>query len=180
MTSALPQESSLLLVVPEAEPAVHEHRARFDLAARVGVPAHITVAYPFKPFDVMSPDDLARLRDLFRAAAPFQVDLRSTGWFGEDVLFLEPQDPAPIIELTRRVEAAFPEHPIYGGVFDGIRPHLTVGHDCGVETLRQIEDSVAPLLPITHQATAIQLWSGPALSTRQTGWQLVDTFPLGT
>lgn len=49
MSIANHQESSLPLVVPEAERAVREHRAEFDLAARVGVPAHITVAYPFKP-----------------------------------------------------------------------------------------------------------------------------------
>src|SRR5580658_9294142 len=39
-------ESALLVLVPAAEPAVGQHRARLDGAARDGVPAHITVLYP--------------------------------------------------------------------------------------------------------------------------------------
>jgi hypothetical protein len=42
-------ETALLLPVPAAEPAVSRHRARFDVAARDGVPAHVTVLYPFLP-----------------------------------------------------------------------------------------------------------------------------------
>lgn len=83
MNVASPQESSLLLVVPEAERAVREHRAEFDLAARVGVPAHITVAYPFKPVDIMAAKEIERLREMFRTVNPFWVELRTTGWFGD-------------------------------------------------------------------------------------------------
>ena len=36
-------ETALLLPVPAAEPAVSDHRARLDEAARDGVPAHVTV-----------------------------------------------------------------------------------------------------------------------------------------
>jgi hypothetical protein len=42
-------ETALLVLVPAAEPAVGGHRARLDVAARDGVPAHITVLYPFLP-----------------------------------------------------------------------------------------------------------------------------------
>lgn len=179
MSIANHQESSLLLVVPEAERAVREHRAEFDLAARVGVPAHITVAYPFKPVDILAIKDIERLREMFRTVNPFWVELRTTGWFGDDVLFLAPDDSTPIIELTRRVEDAFPEYPIYGGQFEGIQPHLTIGHGCEADTLRRIEGSVLRWLPVAHQATAIQLWSGPALATQRPGWKLVEEFPLG-
>ena len=179
MDTATPMESALLLVVPEAEPIVHEHRAQFDRAARVGVPAHLTVIYPFRPVDALSADDLGRLRTVFRSAIRFTVELRTTGWFGDDVLFLVPENSAPIIDLTRQVEAAFPEYPIYGGQFEDIHPHLTIGHDCGAENLRRIQDVVTPTLPVTHHATAIQLWSGPALATQRSGWQPVEAFPLG-
>jgi hypothetical protein len=40
-------ESALLVTVPAAEPAVARHRSRLDTSATVGVPAHITVLYPF-------------------------------------------------------------------------------------------------------------------------------------
>ena len=42
-------QSALLVPVPAAEPAVAEHRARLDGSARDGVPAHLTVLYPFLP-----------------------------------------------------------------------------------------------------------------------------------
>jgi hypothetical protein len=36
------------LVVPEAEPLVKPFRDRYDPSAAAGVPAHITLLYPFK------------------------------------------------------------------------------------------------------------------------------------
>jgi hypothetical protein len=42
-------QSALLLPVPAAEAAVGPYRALLDPSARDGVPAHITVLYPFLP-----------------------------------------------------------------------------------------------------------------------------------
>lgn len=39
--------SGLIMEVPEAEPAVARHRERLDASAPLGVPAHITVLFPF-------------------------------------------------------------------------------------------------------------------------------------
>src|SRR3954470_24400900 len=41
--------SALIVAVPEAEPAVAAHRERLDRATRWGIPAHVTVLYPFLP-----------------------------------------------------------------------------------------------------------------------------------
>ena len=40
-------ESALVILVPEAEPLVRPFRHRFDPSAALGVPAHITLLYPF-------------------------------------------------------------------------------------------------------------------------------------
>jgi hypothetical protein len=40
-------QSAVLVPAPEAEPAVSHHRARLDRAAAWGVPAHVTILYPF-------------------------------------------------------------------------------------------------------------------------------------
>jgi hypothetical protein len=45
------QESALVVLVPAAEALVGVFRALYDPAVRVGVPAHITVLYPFVPTD---------------------------------------------------------------------------------------------------------------------------------
>ncbi len=40
-------QSAVLVPVPEAERVVSRHRIRLDPAAELGVPAHVTVLYPF-------------------------------------------------------------------------------------------------------------------------------------
>ncbi|MGW5251444.1 2'-5' RNA ligase family protein [Streptomyces sp. NPDC004012] len=39
--------TGLVVGIPEAEPAVRAWRERFDPSARAGVPAHVTVLFPF-------------------------------------------------------------------------------------------------------------------------------------
>jgi hypothetical protein len=64
-------ESALLLLVPAAEPVVGEHRARFDASARDGVPAHLTVLYPFLPPALIDDTVLASLIALFAGYPAF-------------------------------------------------------------------------------------------------------------
>ena len=42
-------ETALVIAVPEAEPLVSDWRAQHDWSAQRGVPAHITLLYPFVP-----------------------------------------------------------------------------------------------------------------------------------
>ncbi|MGO4598556.1 2'-5' RNA ligase family protein [Terrabacter sp. 2RAF25] len=179
MTSDTSAESALLLAIPAAEPAVARHRERHDLSARMGVPAHVTVAYPFKPWALVEDGDLSALAALCRATPALDLMFSRTGWFGDDVLFLEPDDLGSIVALTRRVERAFPDYPIYGGVFDDLHPHLTVGHGSGVAALRAIEQELASQLPLSQVVDRLQLWSGPPLASATPGWRLMRSFPLG-
>ena len=175
-----PTESALLLVVPVAEPAVGRHRLDHDRAAGVGVPAHVTVAYPFKPIELLDDADVSALFDVVATEPAFEITFSDTGWFGDEVLFLEPDDAGPVVSLTRRVERAFPDHPIYGGVHDDVHPHLTIGHDVDAAVLRRVEREVRPHLPLTQAVTRVELWHGPALASGTPGWQRVRSFPLGS
>src|SRR4029453_6115329 len=88
---------------------------------------------------------------LTRAAATvpeFTVTFGATGWFADKVLWLAPDPAEPFRALTTSVAAAFPEHPPYEGVHDDVVPHLTVGQDASVETLRAVERQVRPGLPV--------------------------------
>ena len=108
-------ESALLVTVPAAEPAVARHRSRLDTSAAVGVPAHITVLYPFLPPDLIDADTHATLARLFASVPGFRFTLDQTRWFPDPVLWLGPSDPAPFSALTGLVAAAFPSCPPYGG-----------------------------------------------------------------
>lgn len=47
--------------------------------------------------------------------------------FPGGALYLALQDPAPVVALYRRLLAAFPAYPAYGGEFgDDLLPHMTV------------------------------------------------------
>jgi 2'-5' RNA ligase len=149
--------SCLILPVPAAEAAVRQHRERLDANARLGVPAHITVLFPFMAPPAIDDMVLTRLAGLFAAAGRFRFWLDHTDWFDDAVLWLAPRDPAPFRALTQRVFEAFPDFPPFDGQFEEVIPHLTIGHGHAVSVLRAAEESVGTQLPIECQASAVTL-----------------------
>jgi 2'-5' RNA ligase len=175
-------ETALLVPVPAAEPAVGQHRAHLDEAARDGVPAHITVLYPFLPPAAIDETLLASLGSLFAGLATFEFTLDKVGWFGEEVVWLGPRDPAPFTALADLVFTAFPSCPPYGGRHTEVVPHLTIGHVGGLQALRAAAESVCPCLPIEAAATEVILMAGPrpGIPGAPPGqWRIIATFPLG-
>jgi hypothetical protein len=175
-------ETALLLPVPAAEPAVSRHRAQFDEAARDGVPAHITVLYPFLAPAGISQPLLASLGRLFAGFAAFDFTLDRVGWFGEQVVWLGPRDPAPFSALTSAAFTAFPSCPPYDGQHAEVIPHLTIGHTGGQQALRAAAESVRPCLPIEATAAEVILMAGPRPGTPSTPpgqWRTVAAFVLG-
>lgn len=47
--SAIPMESSLIVPIPAAMPIIEPWRERLDPYSAYGMPAHVTVLYPFLP-----------------------------------------------------------------------------------------------------------------------------------
>jgi hypothetical protein len=175
-------QSALLLAVPAAEAAVGAHRARLDASARDGVPAHLTVLYPFLPPAEIGPGVLADLSRLFAGTPRFDFTLDRVRWFGESVVWLGPSDESPFRALTKRATLAYPSCLPYGGAHPDSVPHLTVGHGCEPAELRAAAEAVRPLLPIATEATEVTLMAGPDPG-RPPGspgdWHTVATFSLG-
>jgi hypothetical protein len=120
-------ESALIVVVPEAEPLVGHLRARLDPAARIGVPAHVTVLYPFIPAEAITSTDLERVARLVRRATAFRFRLVAAKCF-PDTVYLEPEPAQPFVALTEAVVREFPQYPPYQGRYASVIPHLTVAH----------------------------------------------------
>jgi hypothetical protein len=174
-------ETALLMPVPAAEPAVGQHRARLDEAARDGIPAHITVVYPFLPPAGIGEPQLATLRMLFAGISAFGFMLDRVGWFGERVVWLGPRDPASFVALTDLVCTAFPSCPPYGGQYPEVIPHLTIGDADSPQALNAAAASVRSFLPIEGTAAEVILMSGPrpgTPGTLQGRWRTVAAFPL--
>ena len=174
-------QSALLLPVPAAETAVGPHRARLDLSARDGVPAHLTVLYPFLPPALIDDAVLASAAALFVAFPAFTFTLDRVGWFGEDVVWLGPRDQQPFRALTGLACGAFPSCAPYGGRYADVIPHLTIGDQGGVPALRAAGAAVRPYLPIEAAAAEVTLMAGPPPGTPGTPpgqWRQVSAFPL--
>ena len=149
--------SGLIVEVPEAEPAVARLRERLDASARLGIPAHITVLFPFMPPGTIDPAALTELARLFAAVGRFEFRLDHTDWFGDEVLWLAPDDPGPFRALTEAVHRASPAYPPFEGQFSDVVPHLTVGKGHPVTDLRAAEESVRVHLPIDGHAAEVTL-----------------------
>jgi len=80
-------DTALVLEIPEAEPIVGRWRAEFDPSARAGLPAHVTLIYPFVPFSRIDEEIRERLADLLSATAPIAMRFTATGRF-PDTLWL--------------------------------------------------------------------------------------------
>lgn len=120
-------QSALIVRVPEAEPYVAHWRERFDPSARLGVPAHITLLYPFMSPELIGREVLEQLRAVVGATCRFAFTLKSVRRF-PGALYLAPEPAAPFIALTQRLVHQFPEFPPYGGQYKVVVPHLSVAY----------------------------------------------------
>jgi 2'-5' RNA ligase len=175
------QESALLVAVPAAEPAVGEYRARLDPSARGGVPAHLTVLYPFLAPPLIDDAVLASLAALFAAVPAFAFTLDRVGWFGDEVVWLGPRDARPFRALTALAWEAFPACAPYGGQYADLVPHLTIGEQGDPAALRAAGHAVRPHLPVEAAATEVTLMAGPpprAAGAPPGRWRSLAAFPL--
>jgi hypothetical protein len=175
MASPGPQ-SGLIIEVPAAEPAVRHHREHLDASAPLGVPAHITVLFPFMPPETIDQAALTGLGELFAEVSRFRFVLDRTDWFGDDVLWLGPGDSRPFRALTQRVFRAYPAYPPFQGQFDDVVPHLTIGHGHPLSALRSAEDSVQTRLPIEACADEVTLMTQQSAGGH---WTKTAFFKLG-
>jgi 2'-5' RNA ligase len=148
-------QSAVIIPVPEVESVVGGWRARFDLAAAVGVPAHVTVVYPFLPVAALTEPVVDELRAIVAHRAAFEVRFARCDRF-PGVLFLAPAPDEPFRRLTAELVHRWPEAPPYGGEFADPVPHLTVAHVATPTELDEAERDVAARLPIA--ATVEAAW----------------------
>lgn len=106
----------MIVPVPETEPAVESFRAELDRAATWGIPAHVTVLYPFLPPDRIGSRELRRLSEAVRMVPCFDVAFGRVEWFGRDVVWLAPEPGDGFRALTAAVWSAFPDCPPYSGL----------------------------------------------------------------
>ena len=171
-------ESTLAILVPEAEGLVRSFRDRYDPAAKFGMPAHITLLYPFKSPDEIDEVVLDTLRHCFSSFQPFKFSLITIQQFPGDTLYLVPEPEDPFRELTLGVWGCYPETPPYRGRYSTVIPHLGVATLVGEQRLdeiaREFEQAAQGRLPIQGHAAEVTL-----MDSRSGRWEINTTFKLG-
>ncbi|MFI5836223.1 2'-5' RNA ligase family protein [Micromonospora sp. NPDC051300] len=171
-----PTETALIVAVPETERAVGRFRSVLDTTAGWGVPAHVTVLYPFLPPERIDDDVLTALSRIFDATPRFDVTFAEVGWFGDTVVWLSPQPGDGFRLLTAAVWRRFPEAPPYAGAHADVVPHLTVGHDAPKHVLAEAAMAVVDHLPIRAAVDTVRLIAG---SPAPRSWHTLREFRLG-
>ncbi|MFD4240445.1 2'-5' RNA ligase family protein [Streptomyces sp. NPDC058525] len=158
--------------MPEAAPLL-DAAWRIDPAlVRRGVPAHVSLLYPFIPEPALTGEDEQHVRSL---AARFPVAellleevVTASGFVGVNVPGLQP--------IVDAFHAQWPELRPYKGRF-GTRPaaHVTVAMGADNPTAAAgVRAAVDGLLPLRTRAAAVQL-----VALTEQGWQSRLSVPLG-
>ncbi|MEU7728002.1 2'-5' RNA ligase family protein [Streptomyces sp. NPDC040724] len=158
--------------MPDAAPLL-DAAWRIDPAlVRHGVPAHVSLLYPFVPESALTGHDEKGVRSLaasFPAADLVLEELvTASGFVGVTVAELQ-----PMVDAFR---ARWPGLRPYGGRF-GARPtaHVTVAMGADdPATAAQVRSAVGSLLPLRTRAAAVQL-----VVLTEEGWRPRFTAPLG-
>ena len=139
--------TALIVAVPEAESAVGELRLRHDRSAALGVPAHLTILFPFVDSGALDED---AVEAVFSAHEPFDFELESPSRPSTAVApYLAPSQADRFVALTESVWRRWPDHPPYEGAHEAIVPHLT--------NLRSSRSTATLQLPIHAHAGAVTL-----------------------
>jgi 2'-5' RNA ligase len=153
-------ESGLVVLVPEADVLLESFRRQYDSYASLGVPAHVTVLYPFRPPAQLDAEVMQKLQELFSTFRSFSCSFAETRHFS-NVLYLAPAPDEPFRQLTELVARHFPDTPPYGGKFADIIPHLTIAEASDAGQLQQITDEFERLfrgrLPLRTDVTEVAL-----------------------
>jgi 2'-5' RNA ligase len=155
--------TALIVVVPEAERMVRELRLQYDPSAAHGVPAHITLLFPFADGDDVNEHALA---ELFAGHDAFGFTLDRVERWDNGIVWLHPEPSQPFAELTAAIWRRWPDYPPYAGTTETVVPHLTVSH-------RPVEIELD--LPIRSHADGVSLIEEDADGT----WSTRRSFPFG-
>jgi 2'-5' RNA ligase len=147
---------SALIVSVEIPQRIERIRQRHVQVARSGVPAHVTILFPFAVPSTLGARDLASVARIAGDTPAFPVRFARVARF-EGALWLDPVPVEPFRSLIRAAAAAFPAYPPYGGIHaaDPV-PHLTIALGTAA-TFDGLQAEVEAHLPFDVLVEAIEL-----------------------
>jgi 2'-5' RNA ligase len=158
MTDADPVSGVVIRVPLPA--ALQRIRLADDSAARMGVPPHVTLLFPFIPAAALTPPIRCELAGIAASVEPFDVRFGAVGRF-PGIVYLVPEPGRRFTALTDAIAARFPAYQPYEGAFEEVIPHLTLVESAAAP-LDEIADLARRHLPFTHRVSVMEvLVEGP-------------------
>src|SRR4051812_8668727 len=167
------RRGGLIVPVPEVEAKIVRWMDRYLPIWKMGVPAHVTLLFPFPTLDHLDPSTVAELTALFASTPAIDVTFSAVGCF-PDVVYLAPEPKAWFIQFTERLCARFNMQP-YSGQHAEIVPHLTVARHADPAVQATITAGLERLLPIVttiHEVLLVE-------EEKDGHWRRAARFPLG-
>lgn len=156
MRDLAPSESTALILRVALPARLEALRLQCVPDALDGLPAHVTMAYPFaEPGSI--DDAVARLvADVVAQRAPWTMRLvERRRW--PDTVYTSVEPEAPAVALQADLAAAFPSLPIYGGTIDVFVPHVTIAEGRFVDDAAVDTDPGWDDLPVTCAVSDVEL-----------------------
>jgi 2'-5' RNA ligase len=169
-------ESSLVIMVPEADHLVMPFRTKYDSIVDVGIPSHITINYPFKLDEPVREQQILELIMLFEKFHCFRYSLSDIRSFSNSI-YLAPDPAEPFLALSQAVIDHYPESLPYEGKFGDVIPHLTLAEFENPEDLPDILEKFrkasSGYLPIYAQVNEVLL-----MDNRSGNWETRQAFAM--
>jgi 2'-5' RNA ligase len=148
-------------------------RRTFIPVARLGVPAHLTILYPFLEPIALELSVRRRLAAVAARTTAFDVEFTAVEAF-PDAFYLAPSPAEPFQQLTAGVVEAFPGNPPYGDpsmALEDLIPHLTLAMRDGSPD-RDVQLVAEALLPVRGTVRRLTIIEEGAGGRWQTRWRI--------
>ena len=174
MPALQPSPDSALILRIQLPPGLGALRTRHVPDAAEGVPAHVTLLYPFATPASTSVEVLDSVAAIVREHREWSMTLAAQGRW-PDALYATVEPDGPVRTLQADLAAAFPMLPLYGDPGVRFEPHVTIVEGPGVADPAVLDDPAWGELPAAREVAEIQL------IVRERGrWRIATAFPLGS
>ena len=182
MTSlGLPSERSAVIVRASLPAALERLRRASVGDAADGVPAHLTMLYPFVAPARLDAEVRVRLAGVAGRHLPFDYRLSGPATW-PDTVYVRVDPEEPFVRLQADLAAAFPAFPIYGrdAASFAFVPHVTVAEGAAVADPATLTHDGWRSLPIRATASRLEVIARPSSGPWQTVWRIRLGLPVAS
>jgi 2'-5' RNA ligase len=165
-----PSRDTALILPVELPPGLEALRRRHVPDAADGLPAHVTLLYPFATPGSIDDAVRERIRAIVAGHGPFSMTLVGVGRW-PDALYATVEPDGPVRALQADLAAAFPGLPLYGDLGLRFVPHVTVVEGPGVADPAVASDAAWVELPVDRHIPEVHL-----LVKADVRWRVAETW----